>query len=510
MEAAPYVASPWGQRFHKLVQNEALGAGSAGPGKTTTLVADPFPQIRIEHDRCVVGESGDDSSPLYPFKLEWGESVGWALHLRRTLKQLVQSIQRAKKMFPQIDPNVKWNEAATTFTFASGFHYQFGHCKDPDDWLNYFSLEFTHIGFDELIQFEEEQYHMIRSRLRTSDPVLRTMLKCRAMTNPMIQMDDRDNFTVSNPMWVRDRFVEPAKNGNVEIEEVIRDEQGQTYSSTRIYLPATLDDNPNKQFAADYRATLMSLPEHAQEALLKGNWYYVPGAFFGKEWNESIHTEQPFKIPAHWSAFRSMDWGYKNPGCILWGVLDEDDNLGVVRELIFREKTVPQVCQMIREIETDMGWWDIRKNRSRLTGPADPQIWEERGDVGETKAQTFVNLGIPWVPGDRGARRGSAQKLLTRLADHGHGKTVPGIFFFKNCVQCIKTIPSIPSDPDDAELPMDGGYDHPCDATRYMVSYVSRGRRGIAKVKALSEPWEDDEEKAPKQRAGYHGGYGDN
>jgi hypothetical protein len=502
LNPAAYVPSLWGSLYQSLGQDEVLGAGAAGPGKTMCLLMEPLPQIFVEHQRC--------ADPGYvppncdrPHPIDWGDSAGWALHLRRTLKQLVQSMSKARRMFPKIDPGVQWSEKDTTFTFSSGYKYQFGHCKDADSWEDYFSNDFTIICFDELVQFEEHQYTLIRSRCRASDPVLSKMLKVRSMSNPLIQMDSDDVFVVSNPYWVRDRFVEPAPSGKHEIEEFIKRDDGSTVRKTRLYLPATVDDNPNKQFAADYKATLASLPGHMQEALLKGNWYYVPGAYFGAEWNEALHTEQPFKIPQDWPVCRSMDWGFKNPGCILWGTLDDDENLLVIRELTFQNKTVDEVALMVREIETLSGWWHGEK--SRLTGPADPQLWEERGDMGVSKAQSFARKGIPWIPGDRGNRRGSAQRMLARLRNHDHGTTRPGLVFFKNCVKCIRTIPAIPADPHDAEMPMDGGPDHHCDATRYMCSYVSRGRRGVPKMRRIADPWDDDDRKLPQAGSGYDG-----
>lgn len=499
-EKAAYVASLWGDEYHLLPHNEALGAGAAGPGKTLCLLMDPLAQILTEHQRCL-----EDSNVRDEHRMSWGDSVGWALHLRRTLKQLMQSIAKTHRIFPKIDPGAKWDGTYTTWTFSSGYRYQFGHCKDPNSWEDYFSNDYTHLGFDELVQFEKEQYDQLCTRVRASDPVLRHMLKVRAMSNPLMQMDAKDAFTVTDPFWVRTRFVDKWREGRKTLWRKIAMPDGSSAKISRIYLPATIDDNPDKEFARGYRITLMSAPKHIQEALLKGNWYYVPGAFFGAEWDPNVHVESPFQIPDDWPIFRSMDWGYRKPGTVGWGTLDRDDNLIVIKEVTFQDKLADEVAQLVKEVEEDRGWWDRKKNQSLLVGPADPQIWEERGDGGNTKAATFAKKGVHWFPADRSRRRGSSARLLERLRASRLAERKPGITFFRNCKRCIETIPAIPADKDDPEQPMDGGEDHWCDMTRYMCSYAERGRAGVAKMKRPKEEWE--EERAPaRERAGY--GYG--
>src|SRR5687768_6760504 len=189
-----YVASPWGQEFANLTHDEALGGGSAGPGKSLVLLMEPVPQIDMEHKRCLLPRD-------HELHLDWGQSSGKALHLRRTMPMLGETLSRAKRIFPRIDQGVKWNENKSTFTFSSGYQYQFGHCSDNDAWEQYFSNQFTIIMFDELNQFNREQYDNIKSRCRSTDPVLRKMLKIRSMTNPVLKLTD--GIMVEDPYWVR-------------------------------------------------------------------------------------------------------------------------------------------------------------------------------------------------------------------------------------------------------------------------------------------------------------------
>ncbi len=104
-----YRPSKWGAEFHALTHDEALGAGAAGPGKTTVLIAEPLYQIKVEHVRCE-----NPKSETNPYPLEWGMSVGWALYLRRTFPTLQQTIVRASRIFKRIDPGVTFNVKALT------------------------------------------------------------------------------------------------------------------------------------------------------------------------------------------------------------------------------------------------------------------------------------------------------------------------------------------------------------------------------------------------------------
>lgn len=492
-----YTPSRYGQIYHATTQDEVLGGGAAGGGKTAILLMDPFQQIIVEHQRC--------QNPEHPYPLKWGQSTGWALHLRRTLTELEQTMVRAERMFPAVDPGATFDRQKTTWTFSSGYRFQFGHCQNSGDWLKYYGLELTHIAFDELVTFLEEQYENICSRLRSSDPVLRNMLKIRAMSNPVVQRVESDNYTV-NPVWVRERFVDFNPQG----EEVQLFKQtlpdGTVVQKTRLFLPARLKDNPDPAFVQQYTAHLMFQKAHIRSALLDGNWYYTVGSFFGEEWNNQIHVRKPHAIPPEWPQFRMMDWGYKVPGVILWAALDPDDNMIVHREFKFQGMTVKEVSKRIKDIETHMKLWTGK--RSKLNGPADTQLWEKRGEEGLSKAEEFMQAGILWVPADKRSRSRNAERIAERLKDHQNGTCTPGLVFFDTCPEIIKTLPAIQTDPGDASTPADGGNDHAFDALAYGVAYASRGRTGMAAVSRSREADLDDEDEEEDARLTTRGRWG--
>ncbi len=478
-----YQPSRWGEVFHGLTCHEALGAGSAGPGKTLVLLMDPLQQIYMEHERC--------ANRRHPHYHGWGESTGWALHLRRTVKMLEQTIGRSHRIFPKLDPGAKWDQQKTTWTFSSGYKLQFGHCKDPHSYQDYYSSEFTHLALDEAIQFNREQYFQIRSRLRSSDPVLSKMLKSRLMSNPMVNRGDHD-FTVDDPNWVKNYFVKPCPEGGKYLNKKVTLESGETVIRQRIYLRATLWDNPNKEFVRQYEEELQSQPMHIRQALLYGNWDVMADSYYGEVWNPNIHVCRPFRIPEDWPRFRSMDWGFKKPGCVHWYAMDPDGNLFVYRELTFVKKLDIEVAKMILEIELGMGL--VQSKRSLLTGPADTQLWEEKGESAKTKAQVMAEAGVYWTRADKKSRQHNAERIIARLKDHEKGKATPGLVVFDLCRRLIQTIATIPFNSADPEVPLDGGDDHWVDSLSYGCSYASRGRSGLGQVPRKKEKWELDDE----------------
>jgi hypothetical protein len=462
-----YKPSEWQQEFHALTDWEAFGGGSAGPGKTECLLMDAVEQIVSEHDRAFNPSS---ASPINP-----GSSKGYALQMRRTYPMIEQTILRSKQIFPLLDPGATFSEEKSTWVFSSGYRYKFGHCKNAGDWKDYYSKEYTWIGFDELIQFEEIQYVQISSRLRTTDPILGAMLKLRSMSNPLTEEDG--TFTVSDPHWVRRRFIDPSPDGRKRFRRRFKLSSGKEIERTWIFLPARLGDHPDPNFRDQYEATLMNMPRRLRLALLNGDWYVTAGSYYGEDWDTAIHICKPFKIPPSWRRFRTMDWGYKSHGCIHWWAIDEDDNAWIEKELTFKGKTDSQVARMVRSIELQLGLW--KGNRSLITGPADTQLWEERGTAAKSKAAVFAGAGVRWVKADKRSRGRNAELLLGRLRDHGDGTKTPGIVFFNTCVNAIKTIPSIACDPQyNNEVPKDGGPDHWHDSILYGCAYASNGTAG--------------------------------
>jgi len=502
-----YRPSDWQTRFHLLDTNEALGAGAAGPGKSFCLSMDPIQQLRVEDARmhCDPRSVTHPEDPLWNQILEnpiaHGESQGWALFLMRTSPRLEQRIAKMRTVFLAMDPHVKEDRQQSIFTFSCGFRYQFGHCHLFNDFERYMSSEYSWIGFDELVHFEEEQYFQIKSRLRSSDPVMRGMVKTRAMSNPVMRLEANETFVNRNPQWVREYFVDPAPEGNTLIVSEATDENGEVFENTRIYLPAKLDDNPDKEFVETYKRNLLHSKPHMRKALLEGDWYLTPGSFFEDVWDPQMTIIRPFAVPDDWPVFRSMDWGYKAKGCIHWWTLDPDDNLIGIREFTFQKRLALQVAEDTRAAEKAMGLWGYRG--SRITGPADTQLWEDRGGSGRTKAEDFASVGINWVQANKKSRKRNARFMTERLHATMTRRRKGGLYLFSSCIMLARTIPAMQSNKEDMEEPADGGEDHWLDSAFYACNYASYGRSGVPRMDSRFRPDDDDEPEDFRGRLGY-------
>lgn len=444
------------------------------------LLADPLEQVLVEHLRCTQDEKAipagippDLKQAIVNNPLRWGYSEGWALHLRRTLTRLGETIERAHRMFPLIDPDVDWNEKKNMFTFSSGFKYQFGHCKDRNDHTNYLGQQYSWVGFDELIEFLERQYHAICSRVRSGDKVLMKMLKRRSMSNPKLSDAKGESIDIDDPMWVRRYFVDPAPNGNTILRKKIVLASGEVTYVRKLFLPATLYDNPDKDFVRQYEIELRSRPKHIQDAYLFGKWDSVVGSFFEHSYSPDVHRCRPFKIPQNWPIFRALDWGYVSEGCLGYYALDPGaDTLFKFWECVFKRKRVTDfITSVVKPFEEANKLWSPFKG-SLVYGPADTQIWEERGESALSKYQEFVQNGVDWCYADKRSREDNAQRVHERLVAHENFSRPPKLIFFENCKSSYQVLSGMQTDPNKPTEPLKGGFDHPYDETSYACAYI--------------------------------------
>lgn len=472
MDRALYSPSPWSAKFHETTSDEVLGGGSAGPGKSLTLLWDPLvTQAVVEHARAT-GQFLDQLPPWLAemckqHRIRPGESEGHALHLRRSMPQLLENIDRSLRMFPKFDPGAVYSRERHSWTFTSGYKFTFGHCRERDSHQDYLSKQYTHLGFDEAYQFEEFQYEELDGRVRSADPVLSKLLRTRLMSNPA-------------QGWLKERFVTPEPKGGVELARKVVDPQtGEVFYRTRLFLPAKLDDNPDKGFVEQYKIRLLSKPSHMRARYLYGDWDSVEGGYFEDDWNPGVHVIEPFKIPREWPKFRSMDWGFKAPGSIGWFAIDPDENLYQFYEFNFRLMRDAEVAERVIDIEKRFGFWNHRQRRSRLMGVADTQLWEERGDSGKSKAEVFAEKGIYWQPADKASIARNAERVTERLRDFDD-KRPPALMIFEGCKKTREMFASIGVDENDSTIPdKKSALKHWFDVQAYASARASQGHGSI-------------------------------
>jgi hypothetical protein len=330
---------------------------------------------------------------------------------------------------------------------------------------------FTWAGFDELPQWPTPfVYEYIGSRVRTTDPAIEPYLAIRATGNP----------GGPGAWWVKKKFIDfsppntafPAMDmeGNI-LRWPDNDPRPHLRGKVlhyRRFIPAKLKDNPHLYKSGSYEAGLLAMPEIQRRQLLDGDWDVVEGAAF-TEFNRKVHVCPPFDIPPHWLRFRCADWGYKQPGCVLWIACDPNGSLYVYREYYHRLVLAPDVADKILELEQGE---DVRY------GVMDVSAWNQRGsgDIGPSIAETMIKRGCIWRPSDRHkfSRKFGKMEIHRRLQvkmlpDEVSGVIIPkpSLMIFNTCVNLIRTLPVIPSSKTDPEDVDTDSEDHAYDALRY-------------------------------------------
>lgn len=221
-----YIPTEKQKLFHQATDDkvpEVLYGGAVGGGKSVAIVMDALKYAFIY-----------PNSSLIIF--------------RRTYPELEASI--IKKCLEFYPPQVyKYNDSKKKITFINNSVLSFGYLKNKDDWTRYQGGEYSYIGFDELTHFEEENFNLVLTRLR-NDKYYPNLVRCTS--NPIPYQE-----------WVKERYI-------LSIDD------------TRLYIPATLKDNPHLD-TNEYAKRLSTLPKTQKEALLDGKWDLFFGEVFAKD-----------------------------------------------------------------------------------------------------------------------------------------------------------------------------------------------------------------------------------
>ena len=447
-EAAPedreviFTPNPGPQtEFLAAAEREVLYGGSAGGGKTFSLIADPMRYF---------------DNPNFN-----------GLILRRTNDELREIIWKTQELYPKAFKGAKWQEKKSQWVFPSGARLWLTYLERDEDVLRYQGQAFSYIAFDELTQHPTPfAWNYMRSRLRTTDPSLPIFM--RGTTNP------------GGPghAWVKQMFIDPAPANTPFIATDLETGEELRYPDThpekpgqplfrRRFIPASLYDNPYLANDGAYEANLLSLPEMQRRQLLEGDWAVATGAAF-PEFRQSVHVVDPFEIPDTWRRFRSCDYGYSSFSAVHWFAIDPSyETLIVYRELYLSKHTGRDLAKAVMEAE---------KGENISYGILDSSCWHNRGQIGPSIAEEMVAMGCKWRPSDRTAgARVAGKNRFHEVLKVDPETDMAGIVFFNTCRQIIADLPVIPSDPKGSD-DIDPRYasDHAYDSVRYGI--MSRPR----------------------------------
>ena len=411
----------------------------------------------------------------------------------REFKNLSDLVAQSLRFFPKFEDGCKWLKSATEFkwTWPTGEELLFRHVKKSEDYDTFHGHEYPFIGWNELTKHPtSEVYDKFMSVNRSSfdrekhTPIIKTKDGYRYNTPdgeplPPITLEV---FSTTNPNgpghnWVKKRFIDVAKNGEVVKKEVkyfdtLKGEEV-TVVRTQVAIFGSFYENP--YLDPIYRAGLIEScanNPNLKAAWIDGRWDANSGGAIDDLWNSEIHIVDRFRIPKAWKVDRTFDWGSSHPFCtVFWAeangeevkmpdgttwcpargsliAIEEDygsEAIGTNKGLKLSAKDVAlRIVAKERALLSEQ--WIVRGVQA---GPADNQIDNVTESDVDTIAFKMKQHGIAWTKSDKsaGSRIIGLQLMRDRLQS-SVTKEGPAIYFMRNCVNAIDLLPSLPRDPD--------------------------------------------------------------
>lgn len=409
--------------FLAATETEVLYGGARGGGKSYSLIVDPLRYCNKEAARALI--------------------------IRKTMPELRDLINHAHRLYRAAYPEVKWREQEKEFRFPSGARIEFGYAENAKDAERYQGQAYTWIGVDEIGLYESDRILiLLRGSLRSSDPSIPTHI--RLTCNP----------GGAGMHWLKEQFVDAAEWNTTFYTPVQQADGSIDYISKR-FIPAKLSDNPYLNKTANYRNMLLSLPDKLKKMWLDGRWDIVEGAAF-EEFDPDVHVIESFPIPSNWPKFRSCDWGFSQPFCVLWYAVDYENTIYIYREFYGKGLTADIFAQRVRMLE---------QGEHVTYGVMDSSVWSRRGDVGPPVPEIMRQHGCVWRPSDRspGSRHSGKMEIHRRLRifEDERGQRTAKLKIFNSCRNLIRTLPVLPLDTNDMEDIDTKSEDHAYDSLRY-------------------------------------------
>ena len=409
-------------------EKDVLYGGAAGGGKSYAMLVDP---LRYAHKKA-----------------------HRALILRRSMPELREMIDKSRELYPQAFPGAKFREVEKLWNFPSGAKIEFGFLERDADVYRYQGQAYSWIGFDEITHLPTEfSWNYLASRLRTTDPEIKTYLRCTANPGGV------------GSQWVKKRYVD---SNDYNKSFVGHD------GLTRKFIPAKLADNPYLAEDGVYEQMLKSLPPTQRQQLLEGNWDVAEGAAF-TEFDPKVHVITPFALPLHWERTKGIDYGYASESCCLWGTIDiNDGTLIIYRELYRKGLTGEELATIITDMETE--------DPFSVAGVLDTAAWANTGTTGPTVGESLVRAGHKLRRADKNRVQGKVQiHEFLKVQENGR----PRLQIFNTCPNLIRELQSIPLSKNNPEDVDTHASDHAYDALRYMIMGRPRIVSPLERIRGL-------------------------
>lgn len=384
---------------------------------------------------------GGAAGPGKSHAARWG-LYSWCLRitnlrtliLRETMSELEQShlIGRMETEVPALGGSYRGNPFPLA-TFPNGSVIVGGHMADDAAVKRYLSSEWDIIVAEEATQYAPEPLLELMTRARSSNPQV------------LAQMGGARVWLPTNPggpstSILRQLFMDR------ELDEEEWPNLAPIYDQSEyVHVPALLDDNPYMDPA--YERKLASVKQKWRYQQLRfGDWYALPGVFFD-QFSPAIHVERiELHDPQRLAWFRSLDWGYHDPAVVLWWTVLDDGHLHIARERKFKGLTPEEAFrEVVKPVDDELG---LPRPRTNINTFASPDMWQRRGQVGETLQETARRVGWPLRPA-KTERINGWMRVQSLLRPDPSGR--PWLTIDPSCKYLIRSLQTAVSDKHDPE-----------------------------------------------------------
>lgn len=378
------------------------------------------------------------------------------LMVRRTRTELYDTIERSRALYGPL--GWKFNDTDKLWRAPDGARLKFAYLERDSDAEAYQGHNYTDLMIEELGNFPNP------------GPVMKMMATLRSGAGVPTQFVATGNPGGPGHQWVKARYIDPAPMGY----KVITDERS---GLQRVFIPAKVSDNKiltdnDPTYVAKIRQS--GSPELVK-AWLEGDWTVIAGAFF-PEFDFFQHVVEPFEIPAHWTRFRSGDWGSARPFAFYWYAVSDGENPRFPRGalIVYREWygcTEPNVGLKLTAEEVAAGIKARDGDEKIQYGALDPAAFSQDG--GPSIAERMLTShGVVWSKADnkRTATAGAIggwDQVRARLKGLHDDK--PMLYVFSTCTHLIRTLPAMQHDENRPEDLDSDGEDHACFAAGTLV-----------------------------------------
>lgn len=239
-------------------------------------------------------------------------------------------------------------------------------------------------------------------------------------------------------------------------------------------------DGSHTEKGREYFKKLDALTGVRKLRLRDGTWAAAEGLIY-PGFDETVHLVDPFQIPASWTRWMAVDFGFTNPAVLQWWAEDPDGRLFLYREIYHTRRLVEDLAKQAKELMIyPSGQW--REPRPRAV------ICDHDA---EDRATLEKHLGLSTTPANKKVSPG-IQAVQARMKPAGDGR--PRFFIVRGALVERDTALDEAKKPCSTEEEITGYVwavkpggtepevplkvnDHGMDAGRYMVAERDLGGR---------------------------------